>query len=145
MGARGPKPKDNAASKIAELTPLDIKPPHLEGGKAAEAEYRRIATELVKLGHLTDVNRQCLVNYCEAWALAAEALAEINADGITLENAENGNKYLHPACGAWSMARGIMEKEAKNLGMTPASLQSIKGVNTPKKDGPKDGPSKFLT
>ena len=124
---------------------MAVEAPDLKGGMEAEAEYERLARELVKLGHLTDLNRQCLVNYCEAWELAQSALKEVNDDGITLENAESGNKYMHPAMTVWSMARATMEKEAKNLGMTPASLQSIKNVKAPKVEKKEDGPSNFLT
>ncbi|WP_264516378.1 phage terminase small subunit P27 family [Luteolibacter rhizosphaerae] len=128
------------------LAPLCTEPPDLKGGIDAELEYERIAKELAKLGHLTDLNRQCLINYCEAWELAQVALKELADDGVTLVNAESGNRYMHPAMTVWSMARATMEKEAKNLGMTPASLQSIKNVKIPssaKKQ--EDGPSAFLT
>ncbi len=145
MGARGPKPKENLSALAGKLTPLSTKAPELKGGEDAEKEYTRLAKELAKLGHLTDLNRQCLVNYCEAWELAQMALKEVNDDGITLENAESGNKYMHPAMTVWSMARATMEKEAKNLGMTPASLQSIKNVKPPASEKPKGGPSDFLT
>jgi len=128
------------------LTPLSTDPPDsMKGGMDAEYEYIRIATELGKLGHLTELNRQCLVNYCEAWELAQVALKELSDDGITLENAESGNKYMHPAMTVWSMARATMEKEAKNLGMTPASLQSIKNVKPPTSEKKEGGPSDFLT
>lgn len=145
MGARGTKPKENMSALAGLLTPLGTEPPDLKGGIDAELEYERIAKELVKLGHLTDLNRQCLVNYCEAWELAQTALKEVNDDGITLENAESGNKYMHPAMTVWSMARATMEKEAKNLGMTPASLQSIKNVKPPASEKKSDGPGRFLT
>ncbi|MDB6077005.1 MAG: Phage terminase small subunit family [Akkermansiaceae bacterium] len=146
MGVRGTKPKENVAStKAALLSPLAVRPPPLVGGAPAEKEYIRLATELRKLGHLTAVNRQCLVNYCEAWSIAQDALEQLRDDGITLESGESGNKYMHPALNAWSMARKTMETEAKNLGMTPASLQSIKAVKPAKSDVPKDGPSSFLT
>lgn len=144
MGARGPKPKENLSALAGLLAPLSVEPPDMLGGMDAELEYERIAKELAILGHLTDLNRQCLVNYCEAWELARVALKEISDEGITLENAATGNKYLHPAMNAWSMARATMEKEAKNLGMTPASLQSIKNVKPPARETPSDGPSRFL-
>ena len=147
MGARGTKPKDNMGSKLGVLSPLDVEPPDcLQGGPAADGEYRRLAAELVKLGHLSAVNRQCLVNYCEAYELASMALKEINDEGVTLESM-TGGKYMHPACAVWSMARGVMEKEAKNLGMTPMSLQSMKNVkSTKKEDSAPEGskPSHYL-
>lgn len=146
VGARGSKPKENLSSKVGELSPLQAKAPEMKGGDVARKEYERLAKELGKLGHLTNVNRQCLVNYCEAYALADMALQEVNDEGVTLESGETGNKYMHPALSAWSMARGTMEKEAKNLGMTPLSLQSLKNVKAPKKDEAPQGsrPSHYL-
>jgi hypothetical protein len=63
MGARGTKPKENLSAMAGLLSPLAVEPPDMLGGMDAEFEYVRIATELAKLGHLTDLNRQCLVNY----------------------------------------------------------------------------------
>lgn len=121
----------------------------MKGGATAAQEWRRCVTQLAKLGHVSSLNRQSLVNYCEAFALAALALEQIHDEGITLTSGESGNQYLHPALSAWSMARATMEKEAKNLGMTPLSLQSIKSAK-PAKGKPTDGkktpkPSDFLT
>ncbi len=145
MGARGTKPKENAAANAGSLRPLALEPPEwMKGGGDARDEYRRIAAELVKLGHLSDLNRQSLVNYCEAWVIAGTALEKVKEEGVTLESLNNGNQYMHPALSAWSMARGVMETEAKNLGMTPLSLQSIKAVK-PAKTEKKEGLSQFLT
>ncbi len=145
VGVRGTKPADNLSSKTGELTPLALKPPVMKGGKEAEDEYKRLAKELAKLGHLSDLNRQSLVNYCEAFALAIEALAEANDEGVTLVSGESGNKYMNPALSAYSMFLGIMEREAKALGMTPLSMQSIKNVKSPKNGKTEGGPSGFLT
>lgn len=145
MGARGTKPEDNLSSKIGELTPLAVKAPAMKGGKMAQDEYVRLAKELAKLGHLSDINRQSLVNYCEAFAQIGEAWQEVQDEGTTLVSGESGNKYMNPALSAISLLRGIMETEAKNLGMTPMSLQSIKNVKPPKNGKKEGGPSDFLT
>ncbi|MEK7952770.1 phage terminase small subunit P27 family [Luteolibacter soli] len=145
MGARGTKPKENLSVLSGTLAPLSLKAPvGIKGGDEAKREYERLANELVKLGHLTDLNRQLLVDYVEGWAIAADALKEVNDEGVTLTG-EKGSKYLHPAMTAWSMARSAMETAAKALGMTPLALQSIKNVKPPKSEKKEDGPSNFLT
>jgi len=148
MGARGTKPKDNAAGDVSGvLSALSATPPELRGGAVAEEEWKRIVAELRKLGFITSINRQSLVNYCEAFALAQLALDELHIEGITLHG-ETGNKYMHPAMAVWSNARATMEKEAKNLGMTPLALQSIRSQK-PTKGKPaanaEPKPSDFLT
>lgn len=128
------------------LEPLRVKAPDgIRGGNGAKKEYERLANELAKLGHLTDLNRQALVNYCEARELADMALDELHDLGVTLENAESGNRYMNPAMTALSMALATMEREAKALGMTPAALQSIKNVKPQKSEKKEGGPSAFLT
>lgn len=145
MGARGSKPKENASADLDKVAPLATSPPLMRGGRPAKDEFRRLAKELVKLGHLSALQRECLVQYCEAFCIARDALDKITDEGVTLENAENGNQYMHPALSAYSLALGVMERQAKSLGMTPLSLQSIKSVRTTKNAPKKEGPSAFLT
>jgi P27 family predicted phage terminase small subunit len=146
MGARGTKPKENLSAQAGKLLPLSVKAPaEIKGGSAAKREYERIAKELVKLGHLTSLNRQLLVDYVEARELADMALGELTDLGVTLVSAESGNRYLNPAMTALSMANAAMERAAKALGMTPLSLQSIKNVKPPKSEKKEGGPSNFLT
>lgn len=133
-----------AAGAADIVSPLSLKPPTLKGGKDAEAEYVRIARELSKIGHINALQRQNLINYCEAYALAQEALDELRIDGVTLESEKTGGKYQHPALAAFSAMRNIMESEAKTLGMTPLSLQSIKSVKPKKNAKTEGGPSEFL-
>lgn len=146
MGARGTKPKENLATMAGVLPPLSLKAPEgIRGGNGAKKEYERLAKELHKLGHLTDLNRQILVEYVEARELADMALDELHDLGVTLENAESGNRYMNPAMTVLSMANASMERTAKALGMTPLALQSIKNVKTPAREKKGDGPSDFLT
>ena len=105
----------------------------------------QIQKELAKLGHLTDLNRQLIVDYVEARELADMALDELHDLGVTLENPENGNRYMNPAMTVLSMANSSMERAAKALGMTPLALQSIKNVKPPKSEKKEGGPSGFLT
>jgi P27 family predicted phage terminase small subunit len=146
MGARGTKPTDNLSARAGTLTPLSVKAPdEIKGGPGARKEFERLAKELSKLGHLTDLNRQLLVDYVEARELADMALDELHSLGVTLENPENGNRYMNPAMTVLSMANSSMERAAKALGMTPLALQSIKNVKPPKSEKKEDGPSNFLT
>jgi P27 family predicted phage terminase small subunit len=146
MGARGTKPKENLSALAGTLAPLSVKAPDgIRGGSEAEEEYERLAKELSKLGHLSAIHRQLLVDYVEAWAIARDALDEIKDWGSVLMNSETGNKYLNPSMTAWSMARTAMETAAKALGMTPLALQSIKNVKPQKPEKKEDGPSNFLT
>lgn len=125
-------------------SPLSLEVPPLEGGVDAVEEYRRLVGELSKIGHLTELSRQSLVNYCEAYAIARDALHQIKTDGCVIENDEKGTKYMHPAYGVWSSAQKIMDGEAKNLGMTPKSLEEM--ATPPKKENPENnGPSAFFS
>lgn len=146
MGARGTKPKENLAGLAGLLSPLSLQAPEgIRGGSGAKTEFERIAKELAKLGHLTDLNRQLIVDYVEARELADMALDELHDLGVTLENAESGNRYMNPAMTVLSMASAAMERAAKSLGMTPLALQSIKNVKPPRSEKKEDGPSGFLT
>ena len=126
-------------------SPLSTEIPELEGGVNAELEYERLVGELTKIGHLTELSRQNLVNYCEAFAIAKDALHQLRTDGVVIENDEKGTKYMHPAYGVWSSATKVMDLESRNLGMTPKSLEEIK--NPPKSPNAKKkpGPSAFLS
>ena len=124
-------------------SPLSSRVPDLRGGPDAKKEYSRLVKELVSLGHLTELSRQCLVNYCEAYALACDALDEMRDDGAILESLEKGTKYMHPAYGVWSNARKVMDDEAKNLGMTPKALAEL--APAPVKENFTDGPSSFFS
>lgn len=129
------------------LDPLPEDPPRMSGGYSAESEYRRIVPELTKLGHVHAISLQCLVNYCEAFALAKDALDIVSKEGSVIVSAEKGTQYMHPAYNIWASARSVMEKEAKNLGMTPASLALIGVVpkNSEQKNSGKVVPGSFLT
>ena len=130
-------------TSTAYPSPLSAKVPDLNGGRDAEEEYKRLIKELRKVGHLTELSRQNLVNYCEAYAIAKDALHQIHSDGCVIENMEKGTMYMHPAYGVWSSAQKVMDGEAKNLGMTPKSLEEM--ATPPKEEGKKDGPSAFFS
>jgi P27 family predicted phage terminase small subunit len=146
MGARGTKPKENMGARASVVSPLGVKAPaEIKGGSEAKREFERLAKELAKLGHLTDLNRHLLVDFVEAWVLRGMALDELHDLGVTLENAESGNRYMNPAMTVLSMANSAMERAGKALGMTPLALQSIKNVKPAKHEKKEDGPSNFLT
>lgn len=82
MGARGPAPlpanvhilKGNP-SKIPVNQLRDVVQPKVEIPdppkhltKEAKAEWKRIATELLKLGLVSQIDRAALAAYCDAWA-----------------------------------------------------------------------------
>ena len=126
-------------------SPLSTEIPERGREIDAELEYQRLVAELVKIGHLTELSRQNLINYCEAYAIAKDALHQMKLDGPVIENDEKGTKYMHPAFGVWSASTKVMDLESRNLGMTPKSLEEIK--NPPKSPNAKKkpGPSAFLS
>lgn len=125
-----------------ELAPLPESPPDFLSDEAKE-EYSRLAPELAKLGHVSSLNLQSLVNYCEAFSLVKEAREKLGEYGFSMSGEKGGGRYINPDFAVWTGARSVMEKEAKNLGMTPASLQAIKSARQPQRRNA-DGPSAFL-
>lgn len=127
-----------------ELREMSPNPPEMHGGDVAAAEYRRVYPDLKAIGHASGIFLQSLVSYCEAFALAQIALAEIHDIGITIQS-EGGGRYANPAHTTWAMAKSTMEKEAKNLGMTPASLKSIRAAKKKPNGDKTKSPSQFLS
>ena len=103
----------------------------------AQAEWRRVAPELVELGLLTALDLQPFAAYCQACGRAeqAERIFAETGGALTVRGARGGeviNPLLRIARDAASEAMRL----GAEFGFTPASRARLRGVGRPQ-------PSKF--
>lgn len=123
------------ADMAVKLTGLSLVPPKSLVDEEARKEYKRLAKELVRLGHVSALNRNSLSNYAQAYSVAHKAMEQL--EGQFILAGENGGHYMNPLLSVWKMALGVMEKEGQNLGMTPQNLQALRSINEKNKGGKK--------
>jgi P27 family predicted phage terminase small subunit len=93
----------------------------------AQAEWRRLAPELTRLGMLSPLDHAVFAAYCAAFSLWRTALAELDraaaADPETKGLVVEGDKSLvmNPLLRVGSKCAADLLMAARELGMTPAS------------------------
>ncbi len=90
----------------------------------AKKEWKRHATELHRLGLLTDLDRPALEGYCQAYAAFVEASINIQKHGV-LVKAQSGFPIQSPYLGIANQASDRMKKWMCEFGMTPSSRSRI--------------------
>lgn len=95
-------------------------------------EWVRVATELDKVGILTECDRGILTAYCRAWAQLARATKETNRSGIVLVGPEGG-RYQNPWMAVANKAAEQIAKFGGLLGLDPTSRTRIR-VDASKRD-----------
>jgi P27 family predicted phage terminase small subunit len=98
----------------------------------AKVEWRRIVTELYRLGLLTLVDERPFAAYCQAygrWVAAEKAIARM-AEGDPLNHglmikSDTGNTIKNPLVGIASQSAAEMVKYAAEFGFTPAARARI--------------------
>lgn len=97
---------------------------------AAKVEWKRLAQELFEAGLLTNVDRNALANYCEAWADWIDAREHIEKSGKTTIT-DKGYEMQSPWISIANKAAANMLRIAAEFGFTPASRARI-SVAAPK-------------
>ena len=103
-----------------------------ELGPVARAEWDRLVGELVSLRLLTNLDRAALAAYCGAYALWAEATAQIQKYGAMIKS-PTGFPIQSPYLAIANRQAEIMMRIASEFGFTPASRSRIA---TPDKSAP---------
>lgn len=101
----------------------------------AQKEWRRLVPILLDLGLYTEVDRQALVRYCQAWGdwvVARRRLDETG--GPVLRSESTGNLYQNPWYHVANRAWDQLEKAGGAFGMTPSSRTRVTAVTDAEPD-----------
>jgi P27 family predicted phage terminase small subunit len=108
--------------------------------EAAQAEWRRLAPELHRLGLLTVLDRSVFAIYCQTFGrwLTAERLLE--TEGLTARGS-TGNTVPHPLVKIATQAARDVCRYASEFGMSPCARARMRAGWAPPDGG--GGPRKF--
>lgn len=106
-----------------------------ELGAVARQEWNRLVDELVALGLLTNLDRAALAAYCGAYALWADATAQIEKYGAMIKSPQ-GFPIQSPYLAIANRQAEIMMRIASEFGFTPAKRSRI--------SAPAEGPSSLF-
>lgn len=129
--------KKNLTKVVAEEPQPKIQfevpsPPRiLTKNKIARKEWKRIASELHRLGLLTDLDLTALAAYCITYSQWGEAVEDLRLNGTIVKGVEGGLKrslYFDIA----SQCSKDMRAYLTDFGMTPSSRSRVKVA--PKKE-----------
>ena len=95
-----------------------------ELGPVARTEWNRLVGELTALRLLTNLDRAALAAYCGAYALWAEATAQIQKYGAMIKS-PTGFPIQSPYLAIANRQAEIMMRIASEFGFTPASRSRI--------------------
>ena len=98
-------------------------PPELS--EYAHKEWRRLSSELHKLGLLTAIDRGALAGYCAAYGDFIEAEARIRQEG-NLWKSSDGNVRMSSVFRMRNIALDLMHRYLTEFGMTPASRSRVR-------------------
>jgi P27 family predicted phage terminase small subunit len=104
-----------------------IKPPSWLDA-TAKKEFKRIASELVELDLLTNVDVNALAAYCDAYSNYIECTKIIQEEGLMVEytnKAAETNKVPHPLLTKKKQLFEQMKAIASEFGLTPAARAKL--------------------
>ena len=104
---------------ISRLWPM----PENVTGHAAEF-YTRAGRELVKVGVLTDLDKESYCSMCLAYKLMMDALAEIAKDGVNVEGSRDAIKK-NPAFTTYKSASDVFLRFLKEFGLSPGARNNF--------------------
>lgn len=110
-----------------QFTGIPTCPKHLD--KAAKAEWKRVATELIAAGLLTTVDRAALAAYCSAWSRWIDGETNIQKFGTVIKSPKSGYPIQNPYVGVANTALDQMRKFLIEFSMTPASRSRLQVSN----------------
>ena len=95
--------------------------------ESAQAEWRRLAPMLTRLGVLTETDADALAAYCEAWVTWKHATQRMRQFGMVVKAAKDGelpviSPYVKIAHHAMAQMRAFLVE----FGMTPSSRARIR-------------------
>ncbi len=107
--------------------------------RPAQAEWRRAAPELHRLGLLTVLDRSVIAVYCASYGLWATAERLLETEGLTAKGS-TGNMVPHPLLKIATQAARDVCKFGAEFGMTPCARAKMRAGWHPDGGG---GPGKF--
>lgn len=93
-------------------------------GRQAQAHWRRTAPVIAKRGLFTELDRDALAIYCDAWQQLYDADQAIECHGEWITS-EKGYVYAHPAVAKRNKAIDRIRKVGEQLGLTPNSRRGL--------------------
>ena len=130
MARRGAIPKSND-QRVRENDPNKARmrrevtlhgQPEMPRGMSsgAQAEWKRVVPELLRLGMLADIDRAALEAYCETYAQHREAMQDLRLRGRILTD-DHGREYASPSLNAVKSLGSAMRAYFSQFGLTPAA------------------------
>jgi P27 family predicted phage terminase small subunit len=107
--------------------------------EAAQAEWRRVAPELHRLGLLTILDQSVFAVYCASYGRLATAERLLETEALTAKGS-TGNTVPHPLTKIAVQAARDVCKFAVEFGMTPCARAKMRAGWNPDGGG---GPGKF--
>jgi P27 family predicted phage terminase small subunit len=117
INANEPRPRDELPAEPDWLT---------AGGRR---EWRRVLPDLVAMGTAKAADASALACYCEAVALVAQLVGDVERLGPMVEGRE-GNVVKNPAVGQLRDASAAVRMWAREFGLTPSARQPLKVEHT---------------
>lgn len=139
---RGRKPEPSALKILRGLpgkrklsvdepkpTPLEnVQPPDWLDAEA-QAEWRRLAPMLERLGVLTESDVDAFAAYCESWATWKTATQKIRQFGMVIKGKDSDLPVVSPYVKIANHSLGHMRSFLTEFGMTPSSRARVHAVN----------------
>ena len=99
---------------------LELAPPP-ELGPSARGEWERVVAELAAKDMLTELDRAALAAYCGAYALWADAIANVQKFGSVVKTAASGFPVQSPYVAIANKQAAVMMSIAAEFGFTPST------------------------
>lgn len=147
MGRRGPQPQPtnlrvlNGNPSKRPLPQNEPKPKPIAPkcpqwlDKDAKTEWKRVATELEKLGLLTQIDRTAMAAYCQSYSRWKEAETALSKHG-TVFKTPNGYIQQLPQVAIANKYAKMMKEFSQEFGLTPASRTRIEVKPAGEKEDP---------
>jgi phage terminase, small subunit, putative, P27 family len=112
------------AQPPAVTSAFDVPPPELEGDKAAEAEWRRVAPMLRACKLVTEAERTVLLALCQEWSRYLEAHGKVRTLGMLVKTGD-GIPRINPYLKICDRALVLCHRLWVELGLTPGGRAKI--------------------
>ena len=143
MSHRGRRPKPTRLKLLAGVPgkrPLNEREPEprrslpqcpKQLSDAAKREWKRIATELYRLGLLSRLDRAALAAYCQSWARWIECEEKLRKHGAIVKS-PNGFPVQSPYLAIANQAMKQMTRMLVEFGLTPSSRSGVQALPRPR-------------
>jgi len=117
-GRRPLNDKEPKAKPLSERVPRNLSP-------LAAYFWHKYVVPLIRMGVATEVDEPALILMAEHWAMARQALSDINERGLTTVD-EAGLPRKHPLLQVWRDNSAAFRGYASEFGMTASSRSKVR-------------------